>query len=413
MAAWPKVKLADCVNLLAGYPFKSQHFTEKPDDLPLVKGENVSQGRILWEISKRWPASDWEKMAKFRLEPGDVVVAMDRPWIPAGLKWSFIRPHDPKALLVQRCARLRSKDARLDQGYLRFVIGGPDFESYVVPITTGVNVPHISGQQILDFKFTLPPLPMQRRIVGILSAYDELIENCQHRIKILESMARALYREWFVNFRFPGHETRPRVPTPLGDVPQGWQGRFGDLATIERDAVTPFDYPEEAFEHFSLPAFDNGRQPSIELGATILSGKYCIDNSTVLLSKLNPRIPRVWLPMPSGERRAITSTEFLGLKPKPGVTREFIYAKCCSEEFVAQFGSLAIGTSTSHQRVKPENLLAMPTTVPDAGHIMAFTKLARPMLSASQKLRSQIQNLRKTRDLLLPRLLSGQTETRT
>jgi type I restriction enzyme S subunit len=111
--------------------------------------------------------------------------------------------------------------------------------------------------------------------------------------------------------------------------------------------------------------------------------------------------------VPSGQRRAITSTEFLSLKPQPGVAREFIYAKCCSEEFSGQFGSLAIGTSTSHQRVKPENLLAMPSPVPDRKTIARFTKLVSPMLTVCQQLRLQIQNLRRTRDLLLPRLVSG------
>ena len=98
------------------------------------------------------------------------------------------------------------------------------------------------------------------------------------------------------------------------------------------------------------------------------------------------------------------------MKPQPGVTREFIYAKCCSDEFAGQFGSLAIGTSTSHQRVKPENLLAMPSAVPDRKTIARFTKLVSPMLTASQQFRSQVQSLRRTRDLLLPRLLSGQIE---
>ena len=73
------------------------------------------------------------------------------------------------------------------------------------------------------FEFRLPPLPVQRRIAGILSAYDELMENSQRRIRILEAMARALYREWFVHFRFPGHEKLPRVASPLGDIPQGWE----------------------------------------------------------------------------------------------------------------------------------------------------------------------------------------------
>lgn len=69
----------------------------------------------------------------------------------------------------------------------------------------------------------LPPLQVQQRIAGILSAYDELMENSQRRIRLLEAMARALYREWFVHFRFPGHEKRARVPSPLGDIPQGWE----------------------------------------------------------------------------------------------------------------------------------------------------------------------------------------------
>jgi type I restriction enzyme S subunit len=192
MVAWPQIRLADCVSLLAGFAFKSQNFTSDPNDLHLVKCENVSQGRVLWEISKRWAASDWEKMRKFHLVPGDVVVAMDRPWVPAGLKWAFIRNSDPRALLVQRCARLRAKSELLDQTFLRFVIGGANFENYIRPITTGVNVPHISGNQILAFKFALPPLPVQRRIAGILSAYDDLIENNLRRIRILEEMARLL-----------------------------------------------------------------------------------------------------------------------------------------------------------------------------------------------------------------------------
>ena len=90
------------------------------------------------------------------------------------------------------------------------------------------------------------------------------------------------------------------------------------------------------------------------------------------------------------------------------MTREFIYTKCCSDDFAGQFGSLAIGTSTSHQRVKPENLLALPSTVPDRKTVERFTTLVSPMLATSQQLRAKNQNLRRTRDLLLPRLLSGQ-----
>ena len=85
---------------------------------------------------------------------------------------------------------------------------------------------NVSPSQVESIEVPLPPLPVQQRIAGILSAYDELIENSQRRVKILESMARALYREWFVNFRFPGHENHRRVASSLGEIPQGWERKF-------------------------------------------------------------------------------------------------------------------------------------------------------------------------------------------
>ena len=309
--------------------------------------------------------------------------------------------------------RLRFSSREVHPKFYAYCFRTPSIRQGLTAQGGGTNINNLNQDILNALEVPVPPLPVQRRIAEILSAYDELMENCQRRIQILEAIARAIYHEWFVSFRFPGHEKFPRVESPLGKIPKSLEGRFGDLATIRRDGINPFEFPSEQFEHFSIPAFDNGRQPGIELGETILSGKYCIDSSCVLLSKLNPRIPRIWLPEPSGQRRAITSTEFLVLTPRPGVTREFIYAKCCSDEFAGQFGSLAIGTSTSHQRVKPDNLLAMPSIIPDQKISARFSALVAPLLTANQQLRAKIQNLRRTRDLLLPRLLSGQINLET
>ena len=100
----------------------------------------------------------------------------------------------------------------------------------------GAAQQNLNQDLIRQFSIRLPPLPQQRRIAGILSAYDDLIENNQRRIQILETMARALYREWFVEFRFPGHEKIPRVASPLGDIPQGWEART--LGQIAREIRT-------------------------------------------------------------------------------------------------------------------------------------------------------------------------------
>ncbi len=385
MERWPKLKLDDCVDLLAGFPFKSQQFTDNPDDVPLVKGKNVSQGCILWGKSKRWPVDDWDNLEKFHLRPGDVVIAMDRPWIPAGLKWSFIRENDPRAPLVQRCARLRSSKECLDQNFLRFVIGGPDIEGYVKPITTGVNAPHISGKQILDFEFTLPPLPIQHRIAGILSAYDDLIENSQRRIKILEEMARRLYREWFVHFRFPGHEDGRLVDSPLGEIPEGWEvKRLGKVAELNYGkALKKEERRDGPFPVFGSSGQVGNHECSLTQGPGIIVGRkgnvgsvfwcdddfFVIDTAYFVTSRLPLRFLYYLLP----------SLNFINSDAAvPGLSRNQAY----SLEVV----------------VPPDDVLRLFCNQADIIEVQAIV------------LKRQIANLRRTRDLLLPRLLSGQID---
>jgi type I restriction enzyme S subunit len=416
MEKWPKVKLAECVNLLAGFPFKSQYFTGNSGDVALVKGENVSQGCILWDISKRWPASDWEKMEKFHLIPGDVVIAMDRPWIPAGLKWSFIRTGDPKALLVQRCARLRSSNGRLDQNFLRFVIGGPEFESYVIPITTGVNVPHISGQQILDFQFTLPPLPVQRRIAGILSAYDELMENSRRRIRILEETARALYREWFVHFRFPGHQKIKRVDSPLGKIPHGWEVKtVADSFEVSGGGTpsrTESSYWDDGTIQWFAPSditavdtmfMDDSPEHITELGLTESSARLFPAYSVMMTSRATIGAIAI------NTHEACTNQGFITCLPNKRVPLYFLFHWIT--ENVTQFERLASGAT--FKEISRGVFKTIEFLHPSAALVRLFESKVEPMARQMLALQRQIQNLRRTRDLLLPRLLSGQVELKT
>ena len=111
----------------------------------------------------------------------------------------------------------------LDSKFLYYWIGSPQGKAELQKCTIGSSQSAFTIVLLKSMEIELPPLPVQQSIAGILSAYDELIENSQRRIKILESMARVLYREWFVHFRFPGHENHPRVASPLGEIPQGWE----------------------------------------------------------------------------------------------------------------------------------------------------------------------------------------------
>ena len=103
--------------------------------------------------------------------------------------------------------------------FISYFLGGLHFNTQ----NAAAAVPGVNRNFLHMIPVRIPPLPVQRRIAGILSAYDELMENSQRRIRLLEAMARALYREWFVHFRFPDHEKHPRVASPLGHIPQGWE----------------------------------------------------------------------------------------------------------------------------------------------------------------------------------------------
>jgi type I restriction enzyme S subunit len=407
---WKSVQLRDHVDLLAGFPFKSARYTDDASDVKLLRGDNVGQGTLRWDAARRWATSEIETYARFCLQPGDVILAMDRPWIEAGLKWAWVRGPDPPCLLVQRVARLRGSDGLLTT-YLRYVIGSIAFSDYIQPIVTGVNVPHISASQIGGFEFKLPPVSVQRKIAAILSPYDDLIENNTRRIAILESMARLLFREWFVEFRFPGHQSVRMVDSRLGPIPEDWLTvPIGELVTLWRDNVNPRRMPEVAVDHYSFKAFDEGQLPIAENGAAIQSGKLRMPGECVLLAKLNPRIQRVWHAVPSGEREPVASGEFLVMTPRQESSIPFIFELCSSPDFLARYASLSIGTSGSHQRVKASDALNLPVVLPPPSVVAKFCHIVGPMLSLIYLLRRAGRPLKHTRDLLLPLLVSGELD---
>lgn len=178
----------------------------------------------------------------------------------------------------------------------------------------------IFGRQLLP----LPPIGAQRSIVRLLGSLDDEIELNRRMNETLEAMAQAIFKEWFVDFG----PTRAKIggracylspehwelfPDRLDErgKPQGWTtGPISSLASLVKRSLLPSLYPTEQFEHYSLPAFDNGQTPDSAVGSAILSTKTVIPANSVLLSKLNPEIPRVWLPATFGEQKAICLPNF-------------------------------------------------------------------------------------------------------
>jgi len=132
-----------------------------------------------------------------------------------------------KVALAQRVILLRGKSSLIDQGYYFQALKSDFVQAELKSRATGTTVLGIKQSELKKVRIPYYPLPIQRKIAAILSAYDDLIENNTRRIKILEEMAQAIYREWFVHFRFPGHEGVRMVESELGMIPEGWEkGKF-------------------------------------------------------------------------------------------------------------------------------------------------------------------------------------------
>lgn len=255
----------------------------------------------------------------------------------------------------------------------------------------------------------LPPLDTQRRIASILGAYDDLIEVNRRRVAVLEEMARGLFEEWFVRFRFPGHESVPLVDTPDGPLPQGWVwGTLGDIGASTGKSITPSAHTETTFAHYSLPAFDTGRAPAMDRGETIKSNKIHVQGPVVLVSKLNPRIPRVWLVPEHNECTQVASTEFVPIQSKGGMPLSYIFSIVNSESFRDRLVGMAGGTSTSHQRVKPKDVFATPIACAPADLVSRAGETLSSLYDLVSQLERANRALAASRDLLLPRLISGQ-----
>ena len=321
-------------------------------------------------------------------------------------------------------ALFKPNPAVIDARYLYYLVISPAFQALARATKTGSAQPFSDSASCADTAFEYHPrLPAQRRIAGILSAYDELMENSQRRIRLLEAMARALYREWFVHFRFPGHEKLPRVASPLGDIPQGWE-----VTTLGAQ----------------LAALESGKRPKggicdVEdgvpsIGAENING---IGRHDFAGEKFIPR--EFFQAMRKGvvRDRDVSIYKDGAYIGKSSYFRDgFPHSECCVNEhvFLLRANGIRLKQNTLYLWLQePDTVHAIRATnanaaqpginqqsvgglaliLPDEKTAAHFDRLVEPLLAEVINLAKQIQNLRWTRDLLLPRLLSGQVELKT
>lgn len=411
MTEWESARLGEALSVSHGFAFKGEFFCEEGDLIVLTPGNFHEAGGFKQKSGReKYYAESFPN--EFLLAKSQVVVAMTEQ--SKGLLGSTATiPDDNKYLHNQRIGLLRIDDpSRLDLRFAYHLLNAPYVRQQIQATATGSKVRHTAPKRIESVVVLLPNVRFQRQIACALDSLEDLIENNRRRVETLEEMARLLYQEWFVHFRYPGHEDVELVDSDVGPIPQGWgETRLAEELELQRFNIKPFEYADEEFEHYSIPAFDDRRLPLLELGAEIRSGKYLLSGESVMVSKLNPQFPRVWrVDRSDHRRRAVASTEFLVLANPDRWTHSFVYGLVTSPEFADRLATTAGGTSTSHQRVKPTDVMNMAVLSPPLELVQRYSGQAQPILKLANNLLEQVEILRKARNLLLPRLVSGELD---
>jgi type I restriction enzyme S subunit len=395
------------------------HPSDAPQ-LPYIGLEHIGEGTL--GLLGTGIAEDAISL-KVRFRAGDVLFGKLRPYFRKVIRAPFDGICSTDIWVV------RPKPG-IDAGFLFYLMASSLFLEPVVRASEGTKMPRAKWEYATSLELPLPPLPEQRAIAHILGTLDDKIKLNRKQNETLEAMARALFKAWFVDFepvrakiegRWQRGQSRPGLPahlydlfpdrlveSELGEIPEGWRiFSFGDVAHQAKGTVNPSAASHETFTHYSLPAFDAGQIPNTESGDAIKSNKTPVPNSAVLISKLNPHIPRIWLIGKAG-KNAVCSTEFIAWVPKAPANSSFLYCLASSPEFNSAMQQLVTGTSNSHQRVKPEQLRDIRVFAASQKAIEAFSDVVSCLMDQVLENRQQSRTLAQLRDTLLPKLISGE-----
>lgn len=285
----------------------------------------------------------------------------------------------------------RAKEG-FSQDWLFYFLADWNFVNLADSGDGGTRMPRADWDFLKNTLWEVPFKTEQQAIADVLSSLDDKIDLLHRQNKTLESMAETLFRQWFIE-----------------EAQDDWEEfKVSDIANHLKLNIVPSKLPNTLFHHYSLPAFDEGQNPVLELGKSILSNKYQVSPNTILVSKLNPRFPRVWAIGSEINEHSICSTEFQIYKPKDTRLFAYLYFLFKSENAKNVLTMAASGTSGSHQRVRPEDISNIPFMHPNNDLAVRFSLYTQPYLNKINQNKIQIQTLEKLRDTLLPKLMSGE-----
>lgn len=302
------------------------------------------------------------------------------------------------ARVNQHVCIIRANQKKVVPSYLLYYLQMN--KNYLLQMASGGATRNaLTKEMINNLEVELPTIDKQRRVVALLDDIQEKIRLNTEINNNLEQQARAIFQSWFIDYEPFG-----------GSAPSDWQpSSLGEIAVMKTDSWSPAKNPDVVVEHYSIPALDEQHYPVFEIALGIKSNKYILTPNSVMISKLNPDTKRIWRPM-CLSAHPVCSTEFIVYEAIKNGQRDYIYSILDSVPFLNHLCSHTTGSTNSRQRVTPKSTLDFALLLPPDSVIEDFCQIATPIYDLIASNIVENQSLVKTRDTLLPRLMSGELD---
>ena len=400
---WETYTIGESCDLLTGFPFKSKYYLDD-GDFKVVRGDNVKTGFIKWDDKKRcWNDID-EKLKKYLLKNEDIVLAMDGN---VGQNRAIISNNDLPALLAQRVACIRSKKD-FDQNFIRYLIFSDNFRKYIDSIKTGTTINHISLKQISEYEFKAPDKITQQKIGQILRNIDDKININQEVNKNLDELCHIIFKHYFIDFT--PFIDKGLVDSEIGQIPKGWVvttvGNIldcklggtpsrsnesywgGDIAWINSGKINEFRIIEPS-EYIT--------EEGLKKSATKL-----LPAKTTVIAITGATLGQISLL----EIDSCANQSVIGVIPNKEYPYEFVYPLISS----ILDDLLKHQTGGAQQHINKNNVESFNIVCPPNDIISKYTNIISPLYSQISSNCFEIEKLQKLRDILLPKLMSGEID---
>lgn len=394
--------IGEACELLTGFPFKSKYYLDE-GKYKVVRGDNVKIGYIKWDDKKRcWNELD-KKLEKYILKDNDIVIGMDGSKV--GENKAIISKKDLPALLAQRVACLRAKNG-FDQNYIKYVILSSNFKSYVNKVKTGTSIPHISLGQISEFTFEAPSFEKQKIISNTLLNLDKKIRVNEEINSNLDNLLSTIFVNYFVKFG-EYDKSKGMIPNEnFGKIPKTYSEEmlmdFVDFVTgVEPGSKNYHENKSKGRIPF-IRVGDLGSRDNMVFIDKDLSKNKILEFDDIVLS-LDATIGIVKIGL---EGSYSTGMKKLVIKDNR-INKPFLYCLVKSNRIQKIIENFATGTTILHagKSIKHMNFI-----LSDKETMNKFNKIGQPILSKILNNKREIESLSKLRDILLPKLMSGEID---